>query len=374
MTIDLTVPGDTAAIRSVADWLDPGLRGAAVAADLELAYVWGDSQTYWTGEAGSAFRDTAQAVRNSTGITHAYLSDAAEVFRAYAGRLERGQSELDSIGRQASTLGLKVHRRKVSRPASTLTYCPAPGESDDRRAYDTFLALVDLYNDVATRVGTWWGETESWVAEHIVPLTVRIDDLNSVSTLLSKLTVHNEDVVQTALEYAKQRTDRDMSWFRQKATVMQADADAIAKGLRSGNPALRAAAEAASPRVVREGLEELTRSIAGVARFSKVIPVAGAMVDVVSAGVELADGGSVSSVGAGLLGGAGGAAAGAALAGTWTLPPVGAAVSIGVGAAAAGAGAHSAWEAWVPLDVREAIDDFLRGSRPALVPHLTESR
>lgn len=365
MTIDLTVSGDPGSIRAVAVWLDPDLRGGAVAADLELAYVWNDSQTYWTGEAGTAFRETAKKVRDVTGVAHGYLSDAAEVFRAYAGRLDRGQDELDGLGRQAAAWGLTVADRVVARPTTSLGYCPAPGSGDDRAEYEKHLRLVAVYEELATRVGEWWGETEAWIAEHIVPLTVRIESLGPLATLLDRLTVGNEDVVQTALEYAKHRTDRDLSRYRTKAGLLQAEADRYAKGLRSGNPSLRAAAEAANPKAVRQGLADLAHTIGKVTTYAKLIPVAGAVVEIVSSGAEIADGRSVSSVGMGLLGGAaGGAGAGVLIAATFTVPPAALAAAV-VGAAFVASNVASwAREEWVPLDVREAIDSFLLAPAP----------
>jgi len=365
MTLDLTVPGDPGSIRAVAEWLDPGLRGGAVAADLELAYVWSDSQTSWTGDAGTAFRDAAKKVRDATGVVHGYLSDAAEVFRAYAGRLEHGQDELDGLGRQAATWGLTVADRVVSRPTTALGYCPAPGSGDDRVEYETYLRLVSVYTELSSRVGDWWGETEAWIAERIVPLTVRIESLGPLATLLDRLTVGNEDVVQTALEYAKHRTDRDLSRYRTKAGLLQAEADRYAKGLRSGNPALRAAAEAANPKAVRKGLTDLAHTIGKATTYAKLIPVAGAVVEIVSAGAEIADGRSVSSVGVGLLGGAaGGAGAGVLIAASIAVPPAALAAAVVGAALGASEAASWAWEQWVPLDVREAIDSFLLAPAP----------
>jgi hypothetical protein len=149
--------------------------------------------------------------------------------------------------------------------------------------------------------------------------------------------------------------------------AQQTEADRVVKALRSGNPAVRAAADAANPHAMRQSLDDLTRSISAVARYGKVIPVAGGVIDVVTAGTAIADGASAASVGAGLLGNVAGGAMGGALAVSVAAPPLAVAGMTIAGAVLAGTGASWAWEAWVPLDVREAIDDALIGERPLIL-------
>jgi hypothetical protein len=306
-------------------------------------------------------------LRKRMPLAERYAADAAEAFRAYAGWLERGRRDFDSLEDQARSAGLTVMNRCVLRPVSPVSYCPAPGPGEDRRRYEAFLGQVDAYNQAAAFVGTWWGRLEAWVAEHLAPLATRVSELNELADLFGRLRVDNEDVVDTALEYSKARADRDLSGYRQQAESLQTEADRVVKALRSGNPAVRAAADAANPHAMRQSLDDLTRSMSGVARYGKVIPVAGGVIDVVTAGTAIADGASAASVGAGLLGNVAGGAMGGVLAASVAAPPLAVAGMTIAGAVLAGTGASWAWEAWVPLDVREAIDDALIGERPLIL-------
>ena len=374
MSLDLTVSGDHAAVTGLAKWLDPELAEPLVTADLDMAYTWGDSQQYWTGQSGDAFRGAAMEIRKRSSDLPGFVRDVAEVLRAYANRLERGQADFDDYLAQASTGGLTVVGNLVMPPTTTLQYCPADNApAGDVKEYQRYLDALELYNDIAEHVGTWHGELEAWIAENLAPLTAEVEKFSSLSGLFTGLKVDNDDVVDLALEYASARTDRDLRDYRQAAQSMQADAEMFGDHLRSGNPALRAAAEAANPREMRAGLAALNEAIGGVTKYSKLIPVVGGVIDVVSAGVEIADGGSASSVGVGLLAGAGGGAlAGTIIAGV-AIPPVGVALIVGGAAAAAGAGGTWLWEAAVPLDVRESIDDFFTGATPVLVSESTGS-
>jgi predicted phage tail protein len=367
VSIDLTIVGDPAGIRGIAEWLSPKLSEPVINADLELAYAVTDSQSYWAGLAGNAFRGAANQVRDRATDLPSFLKDAAEVFRAYADKLDRGQEDFDGYLTQAAAAGLTVTGKTVLPPTSSLTYCPAEGApAADVAEYDAYLDKVKTYNTLGEYVGTWWAELEVWLTEHMVPLTPRCEALSPIGGLVEGLSVGNEDVVATALEHASVRTDRDLASFRESAQTMQVDADRFSDQLRSGNPALRAAAEAANPRELRAGLETLNETIGNVTKYSKLIPVVGGVIDVVSAGVEISNGASASSTTAGLLAGASGAAvAGWALAGV-AIPPLGVALIVGGVAVAAGSAGTWLWEAAVPLDARETIDDFFTGRPPVL--------
>jgi hypothetical protein len=104
---------------------------------------------------------------------------------------------------------------------------------------------------------------------------------------------------------------------------------------------------------MRADLRVLNEAIDSAAHYGRIIPVAGIVVDVSLSAVELADGGSPSSVGVGLGGGAASGIIGGALA---SGPPGVVALAVGGVAALGGVAATWGYEAWVPLDVREAID------------------
>ncbi|MEX8033551.1 hypothetical protein AB6V29_11010 [Microbacterium sp. 20-116] len=112
--------------------------------------------------------------------------------------------------------------------------------------------------------------------------------------------------------------------------------------------------------------------------MTRVLPVAGNVIDVVSLAADVADGGSLSSgvaeIAGGVAGGAGGAAVGGAAAAALGSNPVGWVIGGTVlGGLAVGAGARWLWEAAVPLESRESIDDFFTGSPPRLEGYVPPS-
>lgn len=220
-------------------------------------------------------------------------------------------------------------------------------------------------------MGRWWGELQSWIAENLAPLAGKVAEFSELARVADALHSANEAVVGIAFEHADARADRDLSDWRAEAKTMQDSADTFQDQLRSGNPALRAAAEAADPREMRAVVGTMNELIADAAKYTKVIPVAGAVVEIVAAGSAIAGGDSPSSVVVGLGGSAaGGWIAGALITGV-TLPPVGVALLVGGAAVAVGFGATWLYEAWVPLDVREAIDAGL--SEPILISEPTDT-
>lgn len=146
------------------------------------------------------------------------------------------------------------------------------------------------------------------------------------------------------------------------AEELHLGASDFVRELRSGNPATKAAAEAANPTGMRWAADEAEDLARGLSRASKVVPVVGWGVDIWNLGSDMASGDDPSSTGVEILGGiAGGAAATAgvaalAAAGVVTLPVWGTAVVVGGTAVAVGAGAVWAYENWVPQDVCESID------------------
>lgn len=373
MSVDLHIPGDPAAVRALGDWMSR-MSSSLVDVDLELAYVAGQSENYLRGEAGSAFQRTATSVRNRCSPAMKYLGDAAPVLHAYANRLDRGREDFDSYLTQAADRGLTVHGKVVLEPTTDLAACPTADADPELIAeWDAFMSRVTTYNDLATRVGTWWGELETWCSENFASLIACLEDLSPLDGIVDELasTDANKTVVDAALEAAETRTERDLADWRTVAQQMQDDADTFTDQLRSGNPATQAAAEAANPRAIREGMEELLDHVEQVSRIGKIIPIVGPAIEIVTIGAAIADGESGSSAIAGAAGGAaGGAVVGGAIAAAggpfgWV---VGGAV---VATVAVGSAATWAWEAWVPVDARESIDEWLEdGTRLWQPPQL----
>lgn len=379
MSIDLTIPGDPAGIRRLADWLSPKVDGDVTGAWLELNYIWGDSHHYWTGLSGDAFRDAAARINQTSTPITPYLRRCADVFTAYANRLERGQEDFDSLHRQARTAGLICVRRSrvVLSPATWLDYCPVDGSpAEDVAEYQRYVAALGAYNSLSSHVGTWWGELEAWFVEHMAPLLQEIESFQPLTGVFDDLALGNTDLVQAALTTAEHRTQRDLTEWTAVFARMQEDSALFTRGLRSGNPAFRAASEAANPRAIRQGMDELAETLGRVSRAGKIIPGIGVAIDVVTGIVAIAEGDSPSGVASEVLGGIGGGAAGGAIGGAVAVAlgsnpvgwAIGGAIVLGVAGSYAG---RWAWEAAVPLHVRETIDDFFTGSPPVLVNDAT---
>lgn len=375
MSLSLKISGDPAALRVAAHWLGEQLRPPLLDADLELSSMVGDAVYIWTGESGSAFNSAAQAVRQGNFAVPSYVGDVAEVLRAYAGRLERGADDFHAIAAYAVRKGLTVSGDVIHVPTTSLKFCPAPDAEDspEVREWNTYQDKVTVYQELSGRVGRWWGELDVWVAEQFGALVAGMESLQEASTVYEGLVNGNEEVVGFALDYAHARQTRNLDDFRAHVSDMQHKADVFREQLKSGNPALRAAATKADPRGLSRSADVLSEMIEGVSKTSKIIPIAGTAVDIVSTGVEIANGGSESSAIVGFAAGfGGGVAGGAGVVGLATIgiviPPVGVAFVVGGLAVGASAAGSAAWEAWVPLDTREAIDagveDFFEFANP----------
>jgi hypothetical protein len=373
MSIEVKLPGSPASVRGVADWLD-SVKQSVSDVDVDLSSFWGESSTFWTGQSGEAWRDTVGTLRDRAMGVPSFLGDSVEVFRAYANRLERAQEDFASLRFQAGEVGLRVVGDTVFPPTTHLDYCPtADSPPADVAEYQDYTDKVASYNDLGTQVGTIMGELDAWIGEHIVPLVARVEELQELSGTVEALAAPgNDDLAGAVLDgYERFQSERLGEWRTQHDTLQDA-AETFQHQLRSGNPAVEAAAIAADPRAMREGVEELAEQIGRMSRVSRVIPVAGTVLDIVSLASDVADGGSLTSglagMGGGIVGGAaGGAAFGAGAAAFGVSNPIGWVVGgVVIGGLLVAEGSRWLWEAAVPLDARESIDDFFTGAPPRL--------
>lgn len=361
MGIEMKIVGDDAGIRTLADWLSPKLKDPVVEMDLEAAYTASNIGTAWTGEASHAFERAIHDVRGVLSPVSSYLGDAGTVFRAYANRLERGREDFAEWKTKAASDGLTVIGDQIAYPTTALTHCPTPdADSADVREYEAYLKRIERYNKISEDVGKWWGNLEQWVSEHFLPLVTRIEDFSNIRSPLDGLSVKNSDVVGGVLEYYDQNLSQQLKGYEEVSSKAQADYEKFNRELRSGNPAVKAAAEAANPAEISKGLKAVNEQISELAHYSKILGRALPVVDVLFASVEIAQGGSPSSVGVEFVGGA---LAGTLFAGalaTIEVPPVSAAIAIAGVAVLGGGAAVWLYEGAVPLDVRETIDEGLK--------------
>lgn len=361
MGIEMKIPGDDVGIRALGDWLAPKLKDPVVEMDLEAAYTASNIGTMWSGEASYAFERAIHDVRGVLAPVAGYLGDAGTVFRAYANRLERGREDFAEWKTNASNNGLTVSGDVIAYPTTWLNYCPGPdADSADVKEYEAYLKRIELYNNISEDVGTWWGNLQKWVGEHFLPLVTKIKDFSNIRDPLDQLSVSNSDVLSTILEYYDQDLNQSLKAYEEVASQAQADYDKFNRGLRSGNPAVKAAAEAANPPEISKGLNAVNEQISELTKYSKILGRALPAVDVLFASVEIAQGGSPSTVGVEFVGGA---LAGTLFAGaiaTIEIPPVAAAAAIAGVAVLGGGAAVWLYESAVPLDVRETIDEGLK--------------
>lgn len=362
----LEIDGDPDSIRTMASWLGDKLSQSVQRAVHSISAAGSESSIIWEGESGIEFRLLCGKILDKEPDTEQFTNDVAEVFRAYAGRLERGREKFDRLLDYARQEKLEVIGREILSPITALLACPAENASqEDVDQWNLYARKTGVYREIAREVGKWFGEQSTWAAEHFLPLAARSSDQSEFAKFFDALAIKNADVLQGVGEFSKTRLVDALADMRVDAAVKQEIADQFRKQLNSGNPALRAAAQQADHAGMKAEISLLNDRIAVSSRFQKSIPIGGVLVDIVSAVAELRNGASHTSVGAGILGGSVGASVGVGLVefagstfvvgGPIATPVAVASASVG-GAILTGAAAVWLWEAAVPLDIRETID------------------
>jgi hypothetical protein len=363
--IDTTVPGDPAQVRAAAEWLDPSLKDGADHAASEAYRIRVGSTTHWQGASGEGYRELAGKMGSAGDELATLASDSAEKLRSYAGQLERMQGDFATHRDTARDAGLTVDGNVIQPPTDPLGYCPGPGaDQADLDAYEAYADKVTVYNQIATDVGSWWGELESWIADNLDAFHAGMPAQSDASGLLDTLSQVNATLVGIYLEGRNREWQSHIDDLTSRAAQAREDAVLFQRQLRSGNPAVAAAAEEANPRGLRQTAHALEDAADLLRRGGRLLPFVGPAIDVTTGAIDIANGESPSSVivqtGGAALGGAL-VVGGLALAGV-TAPVWGTAVAVGVAGVAVGAGAVWAYENWVPQDVRESIDAGLENA------------
>jgi hypothetical protein len=376
--IDLDVPGSPSSVRAAAEWLSPTLRDSVAAWADTAADVRASSQ-HWQGASGDAYRDTASRAVAAGDDQSGPLSDAAEKMRAYAGQLERMQEDFAEHLAAASAGGLQVAGSVVQPPLDAVSPGrePEPDASASVTAswqaaearYRTQVARIELYDEISAQVGTAWGNLQAWIDANLVAFRDGTLGDSLVTQILDKARDANKALVDWAIE------TRDLQWgealvsLRASSAETRAAAETFRDGLRSGNPAVRAAAEAADPAALRRTANGLEAAAEALERTPfRHVPLIGTVAGLGLAGASIAAGDSPSSViieeAGSVVGGVVGGAAVvgvAALAGA-TAPVWVVGAGVVAGGLAIGYGASWAYENWVPQDVRESIDAGLENA------------
>lgn len=364
--INLDIPGDSGGLHDLADWLDDTLVSAIEDVEDAIGSTIYESAWAWSGKSGEAFRDFLYEARSGFRDARTFPGSLAEVFRAYAQRLVRGRDTFADYADEARRSWLIVSGNEITVPPRPTVYLlpqgatPPPdvyylpsGEAVERPpgGYDE---SVRVFNRIAEDVGKWWGELEVWLDEHMGKLFAAVNDLERLTVFLNRLKQGDEFVASYLLTYSEGTWRQSLDSYRARAKEAQAEYDSHSKRLRSGNPAVRAGAEKITKGELRAIRNFLDGEVKALRVGTKIIPGVGLALDLASLGVDVSQGGSLSS---GVVGLGGAAAGGAAAAGVLSGPPGWVALGVVAIAAGVGWGAERTWEAAVPLDVREALDN-----------------
>lgn len=360
--IDTTTKGDPAQVRAAAEWLDPALKDAADTVSNGAALIPVAVRSHWFGESADAYVSSLSDLGDAADEIVPLARDAAEKLRSYAGQLERMRDAFAGHREKASGAGIAVQGMVIQRPVSLVPVCPASRDDPYWDEWQGFLDQVDIYNDIAKDVGEWWGELEVWIADNLDAFLGGMPQETLADRMLAGLRGVAGEVPRGYLDATAMAWSLTADDLVTHAEGLRADASTYVRQLRSGNPAIRAAAEEANPRGLRWAADEAEDLARRLSRLGKAVPVIGWGIDIWSLGSAMESGDDPSSTAVNIAGGiVGGVAATAAVgalaaAGVVTLPVWGTALVVTGAAVAVGAGAVWAYESWVPQDVREAID------------------
>lgn len=314
----------------------------------------------WLGLAGEACLALDEKLLRAADEQSGAASDAAEKLRAYAGQLERMQNDLADLCDEARDGGLTVSATFIHPPRQVVQSNVCLTEEAEQALVDEYNDKVELYNRLSREVGERWGELEKWVYENLEVFLRGLTTDDPLSTrLVEGMAATNKVAFDLVLEHQDQHFTSTLQDFQSRAAELRADARRFRDALRSGNPAIRAAAEAADPDGMRRAANALEDAMDGLRRTPvRHLPLIGDAVSVGLAGREIASGASPSSVIVEEAGGfLGGVAIGAGLVAAGVTAPVwGTVAVVVVGGVAVGAGLKWGYEELVPQDVHESID------------------
>lgn len=375
MSIDTKLEGSPTQVHDVADWLEKLKKGLETAGD-DVVAARKRSSSAWEGATADAYYDLATDLTKATDEIHDRAKDAAVITRAYAQQLRWRQEDMADHRDTARKGGLVVNGTVIEEPAPAAA---VPGLAADatpdqaaawqqaKDAHDEAVRTIDVWNDAVQKVQGTFDQLDTWVRDNLINPTRE--------ALLPSLA--------RGLLAAAKAPDSYLgigeNVFEGKAAALEGKADAAAEALarrRSGSPAISAGKAAPTESGLKNAKKPGTRAgnlleeAEGAARWAKVLKWGGPVVAAGMGGYQIAQGDSPSRVGIEIVGGIAGGILGGAFvaagvtAAAVTLPVWGTAAVVGLGAAAIGGGiawgAGKAYEAWVPQDVREKIDEGIK--------------
>ncbi|WP_315638105.1 MULTISPECIES: hypothetical protein [Microbacterium] len=358
MTIDTTTYGDADQVQAAADWLDPDLKDAADVSSNVTTFIPTGVRGHWFGESADDYVTILSRTTDAAKEIKDLARDAAEKLRSYAGQLRRMKEDFATHRDNARAAGLPVNGMIIGRPVSLIPVCPTSRDDPYWDEWQEHLDRIELYNEIAADVGSWWGELEVWISENLDGFLGTMPSQSTAGQILAGLGKAGGELPKAYLEGQKLAWEGTAADLVNHAGELREGASDFVRELRSGNPAVKAAAEAANPSGMRWAADEAEDLARGFSRASRALPLVGWGIDAWSFGSAMSSGDDPSATGIQILAGAGAAAGVGALAtaGVITAPVWGTALLATGAAFAVGAGAVWAYESWVPQDVREAID------------------
>ncbi|QIM18581.1 hypothetical protein G7066_08025 [Leucobacter coleopterorum] len=366
--IYLKITGDPASLHDLADWLENNPSKLSEELHLSLMKLKNHSIHSWLGETGTAFRQTVGATAKGVEPVHGYSKDAASAFRAFANRITRGREKFQDYADSAKEGRLVVDGDWITMPLPP----PPPGAYPAGKSAPVssmsngacvqvwqpgeYQKAQELFKGIAEDVGNWWTDLEKWIDEHLVPLISRVTDFDELAWVLKTLGEGNDLARNTAVGLVSAKWAENLKEFEAAAAKAREAADTHTHRRNSGDPEIRKPALKESSGDLKATRDMFDGEVRKLRIGSRTLPVVGFAVDVAAAGIDVTNGGSISSNAVGI--GAG----------------VGSSVVLGVGATAVGLSgggvaliiggiafllsetARGAYENSVPLDIREAID------------------
>lgn len=359
-TIDTFVPGVPSDVVALAEYVGTRLVDVTREGQSELNHVVDLAARHWSGESFDAYSSVVAQAGAALSETNGLCFSVSEVLWAYAGQLGRMESDFADIRDRARDRGLTVEGAVIHAPDPPRGSCPPPGEE----GYDEYVARADLvlwFDQQATEVGTRWGELQVWNTENLEPLVAALPSAGIAETLLGLIGDEGwSSAGNLTVDGVELHWQARLPEIEARAAQLAEAADAITG--RSGNPAVTAARELALAQGLPDSLNARSGALDDVARVVRQnlqwIPFVGPVIDIVDAGVGLAQGESVVDLAVEYGGGAVAVAAVGLVAGGVGVGGVAATVALPV-AAAVGGSMLAGWmyEEVVPLHVREGIDD-----------------
>lgn len=380
MSIDVTIEGDPSGVFELATWLDNKVSVPSNDLQQRLKKTSAESIEFWKGRSGEGFRDSTDAIAAAADPVDVYAADAATVFRAYARRIERGRLTFADYLDEAATARLLVNGNLIDMPEAPKTYIAAPGapnpyavgpngECVDVMTGDEYAEAGRVFQRIGEKVEAWWIDLEDWIIDHMLPLIARATDFDALSAAFETLKKGNEAIRGFPVALSGAVWAENLTVFEQRLKEAQVARDSLAERRRSGNRAVRIPAQATDAAKLRAEADALAEQVRFMKTGKLFLGAGGGAIEIVAASIEIANGGSWTSVSIGAVGAlSGGIVSGVALGSlSVALPPVGIAVVIGAAGYAVGELSKFGWERLVPLDVREAVDaldfDYLVGER-----------